>query len=304
MRVLQRFFRTRLLPTALSNAALGALLEWQSYDRVEPAAAAALLALAACLYSIGMGLNDFVDRERDKAIHPERPLPRGDLSPPGALRLLACPLVAACGLALYLAGNALWISGAILALILAYNFLVKSHAAAGPAAMGGIRAALVILGGAVAAPEAPLLELCALLPALVIGIYVASLTYLSIEEERARPHELRVRARVLFWLLVGGLLALTIHQINRQPQGDPLLLLLGNSAMILWTGGFALRPLRGTPPRTETATFRLLLGLGVLDLSICLSYDLPGFAAIPLALWLAAWRPFPSKFRSGWGLAS
>ena len=74
------FFRVRLLPTALSNLLLGVYLGAGSVGIGSPGRLTASLALSGCLYLFGMGLNDYRDRERDRTLHPNRPLPRGDIT--------------------------------------------------------------------------------------------------------------------------------------------------------------------------------------------------------------------------------
>src|SRR5699024_11386515 len=57
-------------------AAAGTLSGWRPI---------ALAASSMCLYWAGMALNDFADRELDRAERPERPIPSGRVAPSTAL---------------------------------------------------------------------------------------------------------------------------------------------------------------------------------------------------------------------------
>ena len=106
---------------------------------------------------------------------------------------------------------------------------------------------------------------------------------------RQVPVILRRRfAFVAAWLLV-GLCALLIH------AGPGMGILLGAVVVSSWIGSMAWPPLRESPPRSQTTTFRLLLGLFALDIAFLLSYDLFLPAGISAALGLIAWRPIPRQ---------
>ncbi|MFE6281939.1 SCO3242 family prenyltransferase [Streptomyces sp. NPDC057877] len=108
-----------------------------------------LLAIGSslCLYSAGMALNDWADREEDAAERPHRPLPSGRVRPAAALTA-ACALTGA-GLALAArAGRpALTVAAPLAATVWAYDLALK-HTPAGPFAMATARGLDLLLGAA------------------------------------------------------------------------------------------------------------------------------------------------------------
>ncbi len=279
-----RFFRVRLLPTAISNLLLGMFLAAHGEGELEWLRVSLALPLAAFLYLLGMGMNDLHDRERDRTLHPERPLAtkalpvkRAEL----ALRwlVLGCVALAAC-----LDVVSLILTLVLLAWISLYNLVTKDRPFLGPATMGLVRSTLVLLGAA-AATAGPAFPARVWLAAVLVGGYVALLTFYSMEEERARPRALRFRlALISVELLLAAGLTLWETGIDRTS-------LLAWSLPLLWCLIYAARPLREVPPRASAVTFQLLLGLFPLDLAMLLSYDLVIPASFCVGLWLLAWRP-------------
>jgi len=141
----------------------------------------ALVAIvSALLYSAGMVFNDIADRERDRTLHPERPLPSGRVTPRSALTLGAVLLgLAVAGAAILGLRTALATFGLIV-LILGYDFVAKRSRVAGAAAMALVRGlnlglgALVVLSGPL--PWGAM---------VVLAAYVFLLTLWSTYEETA-----------------------------------------------------------------------------------------------------------------------
>lgn len=131
-----------------------------------------LLPLAsAAIYSGGMALNDWADRELDGVERPERPIPSGRVSPGRALAIAAG--LGAAGLALAAAGGgrrSLAIAVPLVASVVAYDVVAKPTAA-GPLAMAACRG-LDVLMGAGGSPRA-------LPAALTIAVHTAGVTALS-----------------------------------------------------------------------------------------------------------------------------
>lgn len=131
-----------------------------------------LLPLAsAAIYSGGMALNDWADRDLDATERPERPIPSGRVSPRQALIIAAA--CGAAGLALAAAGGgrrSLAVAVPLVAAVVAYDLLAKPTAA-GPLVMAACRALDVMMGarGSVRALPA----------ALTIGTHTAGVTALS-----------------------------------------------------------------------------------------------------------------------------
>ncbi|MFQ5654944.1 MAG: UbiA family prenyltransferase [Planctomycetota bacterium] len=242
------------------------------------------LPLAAALYLVGMGLNDLRDRERDRLLHPSRPLPAGRIGPRAAALALALLGSLSVVLAVLLGGAAIRCAGALLLLILVYNLLVKDRPLLAPLVMGSIRGVLVLLGGASSGapwnPSEPLL-----IAAAVVSAYGALLTWLSMEEERARKAALGRRGAALLLGLVAGALTILIH------SGIRAVAALAWAGFVAWTWSWSLAPLGGERPRPSLCTYRLLLGFFLLDAAILLSYDLPVPAGISAGLWLITGGP-------------
>ncbi len=134
----------------------------------------ALPLASACLYSGGMALNDYADREIDARERPERPIPSGRISPARALATAGA--LTATGLALGAAGGgrksfkvALPLAGCIWA----YDLLAKPHRVAGPLIMGTCRALDVFMGAGAGALRP------AIVTAGILGTHTAGVTVLS-----------------------------------------------------------------------------------------------------------------------------
>ncbi|MFE6965227.1 SCO3242 family prenyltransferase [Agromyces sp. NPDC057679] len=131
-----------------------------------------LLPLAsAAIYSGGMALNDWADRDLDGVERPERPIPSGRVSPRRALAIAAG--LGAVGLALAAAGGgrrSLAVAVPLVASVIAYDVVAKPTAA-GPLAMATCRG-LDVLMGAGGSPRA-------LPAALAIAAHTAGVTALS-----------------------------------------------------------------------------------------------------------------------------
>lgn len=131
-----------------------------------------LLPLASvAIYSGGMALNDWADREVDAAERPERPIPSGRISARRALAAAAG--LGAIGLALAAAGGGrrgLAVAVPLAASVIAYDVVAKPTAA-GPLAMAACRG-LDVLMGAGGSPRA-------LPAALAIAVHTLGVTALS-----------------------------------------------------------------------------------------------------------------------------
>lgn len=141
--------------TAISNslagylAGRGADIEWLGF--------AGTAGIAFALYSAGMVLNDLADERKDRILHPERPLPRGELSRAAAWALALGLVAMAGGCAMLLdatkgAPTVAPAAGALLLSILLYDWAAKSSPWFGPPVMGSCRALVFFVG--VSASEA------------------------------------------------------------------------------------------------------------------------------------------------------
>lgn len=108
---------------------------------------ASLMTSSALLYISGIVFNDYLDVESDRKERPSRPLPSGKIKKENALLLAFLALAAGNIIPLVTVGPAsLLFSGSLSAIILAYDYRLKSYAVAGTLAMAGARFLNVILG--------------------------------------------------------------------------------------------------------------------------------------------------------------
>jgi 4-hydroxybenzoate polyprenyltransferase len=138
-----------------------------------------------CLYAAGLIWNDCADLEEDRIARPDRPLPSGRVSRPGAAFVAGG--IAAVGLALAgIAGpRALVASTILLLLVLLYDFVSRRMRALGLMNMGICRAASVLLGASsVVAPSAWSVAVWG--AALGIGMYIVVVSWIAVDEMR-RP---------------------------------------------------------------------------------------------------------------------
>ncbi|PSL06996.1 4-hydroxybenzoate polyprenyltransferase [Haloactinopolyspora alba] len=127
---------------------------------------------SACLYWSGMALNDYADRELDRAERPERPIPSGRVRPGQALAVAGGLTGAGLGLAAFGGGTrALRVAAPLAATVWGYDLLAKPTAA-GPAFMAAARGLDVLLGA-----DGRLRP--AALPVTAMAVHTAGVTTLS-----------------------------------------------------------------------------------------------------------------------------
>jgi 1,4-dihydroxy-2-naphthoate octaprenyltransferase len=107
---------------------------------------AALLLSSACLYAMGVVLNDYFDRDLDKVERPERPIPSGRISASAALTLGLALGIAGIGLSAFVNLTSLLLAVLIAAFILIYDRFAKPHPVLGPVTMGICRGLNLLLG--------------------------------------------------------------------------------------------------------------------------------------------------------------
>jgi 4-hydroxybenzoate polyprenyltransferase len=166
----------------------------------DPAQLLALHAAALCFYGAGMTLNDAFDADRDMALHPERPIPSGVIPRRAAFAQGALLLAVGIGIGAVLGGGWLLAAALLGVGITLYNAVLKRWVVPGAVGMGLIRYLDIQLGAGFAAGVG-------LVPAMVLGFYVAGVTYLSTVEER--PGDGRAitlgMGFTVFALMAGGL---------------------------------------------------------------------------------------------------
>jgi len=190
--------------TAAANAMTGFLVAHRATTREEAVAAAGVALGGALVYAGGVALNDVADAERDRTIHPERPIPSGRVGRAAAATFGLALLVGGAGLSM--AAGGVWAGAATAAAALfawIYDFGAKKFVVAGAAALGLARAANAVAGAlasstpdALFGPAAP--PHAALYPAAVLA-YAAILVVVSTREEsRPGPVALGASATSLF----------------------------------------------------------------------------------------------------------
>jgi hypothetical protein len=224
-----RLTRLPLVATASGDAVACALLARgpgiaQGGDASFPSAARAiedlllLAATSALLYVAGMVGNDLADRRLDATIHPDRPLPRGRISPVTAA-LVA--LLAGAG-AVALGGGRSGSREAVVASLgfaWLYDAFAKRWTVPGAVAMGLVRASNAAVG-VVPLVRAGASPPWALAAPLLLGLYSAGVTTLSTAE--GRPQRLPWRlfvARVLAFVAFAGCGVLSLLAANGMTVG-------------------------------------------------------------------------------------
>jgi 4-hydroxybenzoate polyprenyltransferase len=135
---------------------------------------AALPLASALLYTGGMALNDWADRELDAVERPERPIPSGEIRPGQALAIGAGLLAGGVGVAALAGGRrALRVALPLAATVWAYDVVLKPTPL-GPVAMAAARGLDVLLGAAGARRAWP--------AALAVSAHALATTVLSRDE--------------------------------------------------------------------------------------------------------------------------
>lgn len=159
--------RAPAMLTVLGDTAVGA---YASGGRISGRAWLLPFASAA-LYSGGMALNDWADRDVDAAERPERPIPSGRVRPDHALAIAAACGLAGLGLAAAGGGRrSVAVAVPLVAAIVGYDLAAKPTWA-GPIVMAACRT-LDVMMGAQGSPRA-------LRAALTVGTHTAAVTALS-----------------------------------------------------------------------------------------------------------------------------
>ncbi|MFE1146375.1 SCO3242 family prenyltransferase [Streptomyces albidoflavus] len=135
-----------------------------------------------CLYEAGMALNDWADREEDRAERPHRPLPSGRISPTAALTAAAGLTAAGLGLAAAAGRPALATASALAGTVWLYD-LKLAGTQAGPAGMAAARTLDVLLG-ATATARTGAAARTALPAAALLGAHTYAVTSVSRHETR------------------------------------------------------------------------------------------------------------------------
>jgi len=174
-----RLVRIWNLPTAIVDSYAGYLVV-TGFGGASAARLAAVMLISALLYAAGMVWNDVLDLPRDRRLHPDRPLPAGTIRRRTAARLGLLLMVAALVIASFLGLRVLLLTAAVVLLSFSYNAWLKHKGFVGCLNMGACRSLNMLIG--MAAASGAFARLWPF-PA-TLGLYTASLTLLSLQEER------------------------------------------------------------------------------------------------------------------------
>ncbi|MCG3149027.1 MAG: Protoheme IX farnesyltransferase [Verrucomicrobiae bacterium] len=178
-----------------------------------------LVATSACLYTAGIVLNDCFDYRLDCRERPERPLPSGAVSRRTTWVLGTVLMLTGLACAAVVSLPVFALAGFIAAMILFYNAWAKRFAVLGPLALGTCRFANFLLG-------------MRCLPAhlwyapVILGVYVAVLTYIARSEVINPSVRLTVKRLLLGIIVLDAILA-------NDPVGSVLILSLLIPATVL-----------------------------------------------------------------------
>jgi 4-hydroxybenzoate polyprenyltransferase len=177
------------------------------FDRLGVSTLLLVAGISIGLYAFGMSLNDLIDRRRDVAIAPNRPLPSGRVSPVLAqnLCMLLLAMALGCGFAYAQREPIGWLSLVLLVftamLIGFYDLAGKYLVAPGLISLGLIR----FFHSLIVAPQMPVVWQ----PLLLLD-HVAIVSAVAYAWEQKRP---ALRRRDV-WLVVGGLIVLNAMVIG------------------------------------------------------------------------------------------
>ncbi|QSW98197.1 geranylgeranylglycerol-phosphate geranylgeranyltransferase [Haloterrigena alkaliphila] len=134
--------------TAIGSFVAGGITE-------EPVAVAAAVAATGLAVGAGNAINDYFDREIDRINQPDRPIPRGAVSPRGALAFSLVCFGASVALAVTLPLAALAIAGINLVALVAYTEVFKGLPGVGNALVAYLVGSTFLFGAAAVGQMAP-----------------------------------------------------------------------------------------------------------------------------------------------------
>lgn len=223
---------------------------------------------SALVYAGGTTLNDYFDADEDAAERPERPIPSGRISRSAAFTLGMTLLAIAVIVALFAGPAAAVITGALIAVVLLYDGLVKDGPA-GPPTMGAARGLNVALGVAAVGP-ARLPTWFGFVPPWLAAAPVAVALYITGVTAMAETETVGGDRRVVLVAGAGALLAAVVAVLVAVVAGARSRRV---GLVALFAGAFlvaVVRPLRRAyadpvPERVGPAVGASILWLVVLD---------------------------------------
>src|ERR1043166_1548275 len=267
---LLRLGRVSNLPTAWTNVLAGAVIaggDWRDWR------GGAMLAAMSLFYVGGMYLNDYFDRAIDARERPERPIPSGAISARTVATigfgLLGAVFLATAAMGPVPPAMAALVAGAIVV----YDLRHKGNPFA-PVVMGACRA---FVYGAVAAALTGSIPVAVAVSGVVIGAYVAGLTYAARQESLDKVGNLWPLA------LLAAPLAVSIGAV-RQGSGAIAISVMAAAWIAAAIYLLARRPVTGSVSR---AVGWLIAGISLCDAAILASVGAIAPAVAAAAAFLA-----------------
>ena len=246
--------------TALSNILAAHLIATQGSIAWLPLIL--LMASSAALYTGGMVLNDWFDYQTDLQERPERPLPAGRIRRRSAFLLGIGLLLCGIASAFLVSNRSLSIALLIACLILLYDGLLKGSLV-GSLNMGGCRYFNWLLG----LSTLPLTAEQLIIP-LPIFVYIASLTWLSREEEAAMHRGVLIVSAIG---IAASLLSIPLVMPNALLE-HPSVGLLTLGALLFLARQFTLTYRHYSPTRVQGTIKQLIFGIILLDALMVLAF--------------------------------
>lgn len=161
--------------TAMADIMAGGWIAYGIWQNFHIGALLSLIISSACLYAMGVALNDYMDHTLDKMERPERPLPSGRINRSFALALICILGICGLGIAFFVGWASFMIACALVACIYLYNGLLKKHHLFGPVTMGICRGLNLLLGISMIPSQLSAFWWMSLIP----FVYIAMVTALS-----------------------------------------------------------------------------------------------------------------------------
>ncbi len=174
--------RLEQVPTAAADSAAGAVIALHVLGLEQSLAAGAVIGASLLLYAGGMVFNDLAHVERDRNLHPDRPLPSGAVSPSAAFLLGAVLFLLGLISAAVAGLSALVVAAAVASGILLYNYVAAPHSFFGPILMALLRSGNFILGLSAAGLAGVQWQPGIILSGFV-GMHILFVTLISVLEE-------------------------------------------------------------------------------------------------------------------------
>ncbi len=175
--------------------------------REEPLAVVAAVIATGLAVGAGNAINDYFDREIDRINQPERAIPRGAVSPRGALAFSGVMFAVAVGLALSLPPTAILIAGINLVGLVVYTELFKGLPGLGNALVAYLVGSTFLFGAAAVGSIGPAVALFVLAAIVTLTREIVK-DVEDLEGDRAeglRTLPIAVGERRALWIAAGAL---------------------------------------------------------------------------------------------------